>query len=212
MTGIYEVVRSIAVYLILVTVLLNLLSGKSYKKYVELVCGMVLIIIVLAPVTEILSLDDDFLYNFNLSSFKIEAIDGEILAEAESIQKNQIAQKYKTVLIERIAAIVEQEGREMKKAEITLSEEDYGIIEEVLVEIGKNEEAEAEKIPENEEDTGLVEPVQIEDIQLSQVPDEIEKNMGEIREKNKTTEIIRKNLASAFAMKEEQIIVYEKGE
>ena len=57
MNIVYEWIRTIAVYLILVTVLLTLVNGKTYKKYVELVCGMVLILIVVSPITKLLSLD-----------------------------------------------------------------------------------------------------------------------------------------------------------
>ena len=83
MSAVYEVIRNIAVYLILVTVLLNLVSGNSYRKYVELVCGMVLIVIVLAPITKVLNLEDDFLYHFNFSSFKVNAMDTERFLQAE---------------------------------------------------------------------------------------------------------------------------------
>ena len=51
MESVYETIKSIAAYLILVTVLINLVNGSSYKKYVQLVSGMILILIVLLPLT-----------------------------------------------------------------------------------------------------------------------------------------------------------------
>lgn len=218
MEAVYEVIRSIAVYLILVTVLLNLVSGNSYRKYVELVCGMVLIVIVLSPVARLLSLDDSFLYNFNLSSFKVEAMDTEMLSKAEEIQQQRLELEYEKFLLERITVIVENAGRAVKKAEIVLSEEDYGMIEEVLVEItrenGTNQEENiTEEAGEKEtEPVESIEPVKIGQITLSDEDLDLIKNFEEVQEKNKTTEAIRRTLASEFAMKEEQVIVYEKGE
>ncbi len=212
MEAVYEGIRNIAVYLILVTVFLNLVNGNSYKKYVELVCGMVLILIIISPITSLLALDDNFQYNFDLSSFKVEMMEQEFLAKAEEVNQEKMEEEYKTVLMRKINEIVEKEGRNVKKADITLSKEDYGIIEEIIVEIVEEE-------AKNEDTSVLVEEIWIDEVVISveetdtgEDMENSEKENAIAKEKNKTTERIRQELASAFAMKEEQIIVYEKEE
>lgn len=210
MEGIYEVIRNVAVYLILVTILLNLVNGNSYKKYVQLTCGMILILIVISPIGGMLSLDDTFWYNFNLSSFKVEMMEEEYFSKAEEVKDEMMEEEYKKTLLDKISAIVEQQGRYVKNAEIVLLEADYGVIEEIVVEISNKDE-------ENlnggmTEAAAEVEKVEIEEIVVSDEENSMTKEKEEYEEKNKTTEAVRKELASAFAMKEEQIAVYEKGE
>ncbi len=201
MGAIYEVVKNVAVYLILVTVLLNLVNGSSYKKYVELVCGMVLILIILMPVTSLLSLEDDFLYNYNLSSFKVKMMDEGVLKEAEEVQQQKMKEEYEKILKERITTVVEKQGRYVNQMGILLSDEDYGVIEDITVEI-----SDVKKY----EDKSSVEKVKIEPISISEDSD-IKKQEGTI-EKNKVTEAIRKELASELAIKEERIVIYQIGE
>lgn len=240
---IYEGIRTIAVYLILVTVLLNLVNGNTYKKYVELVCGMVLILIVLSPITKLLSLDDNMQYNLNLSNFKLEMLEQEFFKEAEEFNQEALAKEYKKVLMEQISQIVEQEGQIVEKSDITLSKEDYGVIEEVVVEI-REERNESEGVNKKTDNSVIEEEILVEEVFIS-INEEnnsssFEKNMEEnyvlekekqneeqqeeqenqenkekneiIKEKNRITEQIRQKLATAFAIKEEQIVVYEKGE
>ncbi len=223
---IYEEIRTIAIYLILVTILLNLVNGNSYKKYVELVCGMVLILIVFSPITKLLSLDDNVQYNFNLSNFKLEMLEQEFFTEAEEVNQQVLAKEYKKVLLEQVKQIVEQEGRIVEQSDITLEKGDYGVIKEVVVEIReeRNEDKELNKKIDKQviEEEILVEEVFIsineekeekkEEQQKEQKNQKKKEENEIIKEKNRVTEQIRQKLAIAFAIKEEQIVVYEKGE
>ena len=60
MNGIFEWVKSIVFYLILITVVTNLLPNKKYEKYVKLFTGMLLVIIVIKPITQIFSWNEIF--------------------------------------------------------------------------------------------------------------------------------------------------------
>lgn len=53
MDGIYEWVRSLLFYLILMTMILNLLPDKKYEKYLRLFTGMVFILLVFRPFTDL---------------------------------------------------------------------------------------------------------------------------------------------------------------
>ncbi len=203
MEAIYEVIKSVSVYLILVTVLLNLVSGSTYKKYVQLVCGMILILIVLMPVMNLLSLGDDLGYQFHLSDFEIKMREDGVFKEAEEVQQKKIEEAYKRLLKDKIAVIVERHGSYVEKTEIVLAEDDYGVIEEIVIQISEIEAAEEIEDRGLENGIKVVEPVEI-DISMEEVLQE------PIMEKNKVTEEIRKEIASEFAMKEERIIVYQE--
>ena len=49
MGEIYDWVRNTVIYLILNTIIMNLLGNSSYKKYVSIVSGMILLVIVVSP-------------------------------------------------------------------------------------------------------------------------------------------------------------------
>ena len=49
MNGIYEWIRSVVSFMILMTVIMNLLPDKKYEKYLRLFTGLVFLTLVLAP-------------------------------------------------------------------------------------------------------------------------------------------------------------------
>ncbi len=209
MEAIYLGIKNIAAYLILVTVLLNLMNGNAYRKYVELVCGMVLILIVLMPLTGILSLDEELQYQFHLSDFEIKMREEGVFKEAEEIKQRKLQEEYQKLIRERISRIVEDEGRCVEQVEIHLSEENYGVIEELVVKVSEETDVRKgeEELQQEGENKVNIEQVEVVEISLSE-----EGMIGDIlMEKNKTTEAIRKRLASELALQEERIIVYQEG-
>ena len=202
---IYSGIRSVASYLILVTLLLNLMNGNTYKKYVELVCGMVLILIVFMPLTGILSLEEELQYQFHLSDFEMKMREEGVFKEAEEIKQKKLKEEYQKIIKERISSIAREEGRSVELAEIHLSEENYGVIEELVVKIGGEQEAPDNSVMQEKEDK-----VKVEEVELVEISPFLEEKEDVVMEKNKVTEAIRKKLALELAMQEGRIIVYQE--
>ncbi|MBQ4068696.1 MAG: stage III sporulation protein AF [Lachnospiraceae bacterium] len=59
-------IKEILVFLILTAVINNLLPNNSYKKYVRLFTGLILIIILIAPILPYLKMDSAKLGNYTL--------------------------------------------------------------------------------------------------------------------------------------------------
>lgn len=53
---VYQWIRGIAYYLVLVTVVLELAAGQSYRKYIRLFTGIILVLLIMAPVSRGLKL------------------------------------------------------------------------------------------------------------------------------------------------------------
>lgn len=202
---IYSGIRSVASYLILVTLLLNLMNGNTYKKYVELVCGMVLILIVFMPLTGILSLEEELQYQFHLSDFEMKMREEGVFKEAEEIKQKKLKEEYQKIIKERINSIAREEGRRVELAEIHLSEENYGVIEELVVKIGGEQEAPDNSVMQEKEDK-----VKVEEVEMVEISPFLEEKEDVVMEKNKVTEAIRKKLALELAMQEGRIIVYQE--
>lgn len=56
----YEWMRNIAYYMILVTALLQMMPNQDYKKYIRFFTGMILILLLLTPVLKICGMEQQF--------------------------------------------------------------------------------------------------------------------------------------------------------
>lgn len=174
---------------------MNLIGDSSYKKYVELVCGMILIIILLSPLTKILSIDETFFYNWNLSSYQMESMDKSKILAAEKKQQEKIQKEYTNTLKEQIEIIVEKEGRFLSHAEIEYDKEMEGKIKKLTVWVAP------EKIDRKED-------ISIEPIVISgKDTNEEEKEKGRVV--SQMEENIKKALTKTYQLKDEQVKVYE---
>ncbi len=54
----YTWIKNIVIYMLLNTIIMNLLGNKSYKKYVSIVSGMILVLIVISPLMKLMKLDE----------------------------------------------------------------------------------------------------------------------------------------------------------
>ena len=55
----YEWIRNVAFYLVLVTALLHVLPRSGYQKYIRFCTGLVLILLVLAPVLKLFQMEEE---------------------------------------------------------------------------------------------------------------------------------------------------------
>lgn len=75
-TYLNEWIQNIAFYLVLITALLHILPDSSYQKYVRFFTGLVLILLILAPVLKLFGMEDQFqtLYDGGAYQRKLEEI------------------------------------------------------------------------------------------------------------------------------------------
>ncbi|MCI5700426.1 MAG: stage III sporulation protein AF [Lachnospiraceae bacterium] len=67
---IYEWMRNLVFYSLLVSVVMNVLPDSEYQKYIRFFLGMLLIIVVITPVLQILGLDETLAANYNILSLE----------------------------------------------------------------------------------------------------------------------------------------------
>ncbi|HKL99646.1 MAG TPA: stage III sporulation protein AF [Mobilitalea sp.] len=71
----YEWIRNIVIYMILNTIIMNLLGNSSYKKYVSIVSGMILVLIVISPLMKYMELEENLDYYLQSNEFAVETSD-----------------------------------------------------------------------------------------------------------------------------------------
>ncbi len=97
MEAVFDWVKSIVFYLILLTVVTHLLPNKKYEKYLRLFTGMLLVMVVIKPVTQVFSWDKLFDRNF----LEILGDSGELgweeetmAGELKDMQEEQLMKEY----------------------------------------------------------------------------------------------------------------------
>ena len=61
----YEWTKNLAFYMVLVTMVVQMIPNNSYKKYVRFFIGLILIVMLAEPVFRILDIKDTFLNTYN---------------------------------------------------------------------------------------------------------------------------------------------------
>lgn len=75
MEEVYAWIRNIVIYMILNTIIMNFLGNSSYKKYISMVSGMILVLIVVSPLMKLFDLEDDLDYYIGSNEQAVEASD-----------------------------------------------------------------------------------------------------------------------------------------
>ncbi len=119
----------IAAYLIFATVISNLLQKKSYLKYVRLIIGTILIIILANPILSLLSQKEN--YSFHLRRYLLadESMDHSFIYEMKGIQDELTLQKLEEQLNDRIRLIVINNNLVPLNSDVSLSEDSMSYAE-----------------------------------------------------------------------------------
>ncbi len=66
----YEWVRNVACYLVLVTAVMQVLPNKDYEKYIHFFTGLVLVLMLLTPILKIFGNEDIFSKIYNQDTYE----------------------------------------------------------------------------------------------------------------------------------------------
>ncbi len=118
---VYSWIRNIVIYMLMNTVILNLLGNKSYKKYVSIVSGMILVIIVVSPLIKLLKLEDKLDYYLEFNDYSIETSDFKNeLKVMEAKQTDEIFSEYEKQIKEQVEQLLLEDQVKLKNCKITL--------------------------------------------------------------------------------------------
>ncbi|MCI8638283.1 MAG: stage III sporulation protein AF [Coprococcus sp.] len=56
---IYQWLQNLAFYMILVTVVIQVLPNNSYQKYIRFFCGLILVILLASPIMKVLGMEEN---------------------------------------------------------------------------------------------------------------------------------------------------------
>lgn len=149
-----EFATSLIVFSLVATTLEMLIPNSNFKKYVQFVIGLILIVLIFSPISKLLKTDfsDDVLKN--ISNFETASLDT-IASEVET-QKNEIFEANKEYILSEFSTALMQTANEelvqkfnysIVELQVELidenSEVDYENIKEINVRITTNESSES---------------------------------------------------------------------
>lgn len=119
MDRVYEWIRNIVIYMILNTIIMNLLGNSSYKKYINIISGMILVLIVIAPLMDLMNLNDTLDFYLASNDLAVETSEFEFsLKQMEEAQMNEVFGEYKLKLKENAKDLLTEEGLYLKDFDI----------------------------------------------------------------------------------------------
>lgn len=124
MDGIYSWVKSIVFFLVLTTILDNLVESTSYKKYINLISGMILIILVISPLFDLFDINEKIDYNFEKNSFASDTqnINNDLI-KMEEAQLSAILEEYKKEIEDKTRGLLEKENLFISYFQIEINED-----------------------------------------------------------------------------------------
>lgn len=194
MQFIIEWVTNIILFLLFAIVIDLLLPSSSFQKYVKMVVGLILLLIMLSPLLTIFSLDVDRLLT--------TVIDG----ENEQQMKNELEQKKKEIQASQRAYILEQMAVQMKKQVAGELMEQYGLtVQHISL---QTKESSSLKIPDDLEAIEVVVSKQQEQQNVQPIIIDVSKHSNNDAEEGKT---LAPFFAAKWGVPEEKIVVQVEG-
>lgn len=107
---IYNWIRNVVIYMILNAIIMNLLGDKSYKKYVSIVSGMILVLIIVSPLMSYLDLEDTLDYYLQANDFAVETSEfRNDLNRMEEAQSDAIFAEYEEKIRLQVEGLLQEE-------------------------------------------------------------------------------------------------------
>ena len=124
MDAIYNWIKNIVFFLVLITIINNLVESTSFKKYINLISGMILIILVVSPIFNIFDINEKIDYNYEKNAFTSDVQNiGNELIEIEEMQVSMILKEYKKEIENQTSKILEKKSLFISEFEVKINED-----------------------------------------------------------------------------------------
>lgn len=138
---IFEYIRPVVFFLVLETVIFNLISDIAFKKLTKLFCGMVLILLILIPLEKLLGiteLPEELLKNEQLQQSIRECEN--MINYGDEYLVEKYSEEYIKIIREDIRQMVENEGLTLMDCKIDIETEENVKIKKITLSISEEEE------------------------------------------------------------------------
>lgn len=176
MGALLDYIKNIGYFLILMSLVSNVMPDNSYKKYCRMFCGLILVVLVINPFYEFLNYEGDIKDIFAMTSYESKTMELENqIKMSESNTRDRVIGEYEKLIVNELQGSAREEGLYIMEAQVELTEgEDIQLSGVNLIVTEKNistDEIENELLEEQEK-IGQGTKIKIEDISIGDVKDE----------------------------------------
>lgn len=174
-----DLVRNILTYYIILSVLMAMIGKSSYKKYIEMFSGLVMIIIILNPLIKLFGAQDTLDMNLQKNQlYEVTQAESDDIMVAELKQRDAVLKQYKDTIAKQIDTVMKNYDYSATNVEVTIDEdvdsETFGQVKNISVCCQKGTEEESEE-------ASAIEKVAIPEIKIG-TKKEIEKEVTDTLE------------------------------
>lgn len=146
--AIYEWMKNLAVFYIFLTAVMNLLPDRRYGEYIKFFMGLLLILLVLAPLLQLLNLKDAVGTLFQQKMLEEEYLEsqwGDLTVREDEVSQQEYLMEGYTVETQRnIRSYLEQKGYEVVSVVVQLYQGDELSVESMDIRISGSYDYEKE--------------------------------------------------------------------
>ncbi len=135
--------KTVLFFLLFVNLIMQLLKGSSYERFVHPICGMILVIMIIRPVLSLFGGEEKVLYAAEQKLSLLLAQGEEYPVAEDSGYAFAVLEAYETELVAQLSGLLEEEGLSVVSADFFLSaeEKDFGTIRGITVTAEKKGES-----------------------------------------------------------------------
>ena len=176
MGALLDYIKNIGYFLILMSLVSNVMPDNSYKKYCRMFCGIILVVLVINPFYEFLNYEGDIKDIFAMTSYESKAMELENqIKMSESNTRDRVIGEYEKLIVNELQGSAREEGLYIMEAQVELTEgEDIQLSGLNLIVTEKNISTDEikDELLEEQEKIGQGTKIKIEDISIGDVKDE----------------------------------------
>ena len=149
MDEIISYAKTVLFFLVFVNLMMQLLKGSSYERFVHPVCGMILVIMIIRPVMGLFGGEEKVLYAAE-QKLSLLLVQNEVPLsyEDEAGYELVVLETYEQELVKQLSGILEEEGLAVADADFSVSaeEKDFGTIRGLSLTAEKKREGSTSRI------------------------------------------------------------------
>lgn len=144
-----QLVQSILVYVVIVTVLRGLITNPKYSQYFQFFSGIIMILLMLSPVLSVLSFENEW---YDILEEKVLQMDLDNIKEemriADERFEEMVKKEYEETVKKQVMVMAEEKGIELEEASVAINQEgEEWQIEEIVVLMKAAKAGQAEENP-----------------------------------------------------------------
>ena len=154
METIVSYAKTVLFFLLFVNLIMQMLKGSAYERFVRPVCGMILVILIVRPILHLFGADEKVLFAAEQKiSLLLAQNETEFLLPEEKKYEFTVLEVYEKELEKQLSELLQKEGLCIVSADFSVSaeEKDFGTIRGLKLF--------AERVTEGEKDKVEIKPV-----------------------------------------------------